>query len=87
MRAAICVSLLRERISGNLTAEYTRMSLVAAALLLLIAACNVANLLFAIVSRRGREIALRQALGSSQWRIVRQLLARRIFFADGRRHW
>ena len=69
------VSLLRERISGNLTAEYMRMTLVAVALLLLIAASNVANLLFAIVSSRGREIALRQALGSSRWRIVRQFLA------------
>ena len=69
------VSLLRERISGNLTAEYTRMTLAAAALLLLIAASNVANLLFAMVSSRGREIALRQALGSSRWRVVRQFLA------------
>ncbi len=68
------LALLRERISGNLTADYTRMTLVAAALLLLIAASNVANLLFAIVSSRGREIALRQALGSSRWRIVRQLV-------------
>lgn len=68
------VALLRERISGNLTAEYTLMSMVAASLLLLIAASNVANLLFAILSGRAREIALRQALGSSRWRIARQLL-------------
>ena len=74
------VVLLRERISGNLTAEYTRMSLVAAAMLLLIAASNVANLLFAMISGRGREIAMRQALGSSRWRIVRQFLAESIVF-------
>lgn len=69
------VMLLRERISGNLTAEYTQMAQLSALVLLLIAASNIANLLFAMVSSRSREIALRQALGSSRWRIVRQLLA------------
>ncbi|HYI96838.1 MAG TPA: ABC transporter permease [Bryobacteraceae bacterium] len=77
---AVVVNPLREEIAGQTQAALIVL-LGASAALLLIACVNLANLLMSRAAARGREVAVRTAIGAGRGRLIAQFLTESLVLA------
>lgn len=68
---------------GNPAREFLTGVLLLAFLVLAAACVNLASIFAARAADRGRELAIRLAIGSSRWRMLRQVLAEAILLSMG----
>jgi predicted permease len=78
-QGALAVSL-RQQLNGGVTAPLTTL-MVGSAFLMLMGCINVASLMLFRGTARAREIAIRQAMGSSRGRLVRLLVTEALVLA------